>query len=88
VPVPDDAEPVARVARGARLYVRRRPDDQPLLAERAAARRMAAATYVSVLVRAHLRHLAPLPHDELQALNRAVATAGNSVTRATLHFCP
>jgi len=76
VPAPDDVEPVAKVARGARLYVRLRPDDQLLLAERAAARRMAAATYVSVLVRAHLRHLAPLPHDELRALNRVVAELG------------
>ena len=39
-----------RVARAARLYLRLRPDDQLLLAERAAARGMAAATYVSVLV--------------------------------------
>jgi hypothetical protein len=88
-PAPDDAEPAARVARGARLYVRLRPDDQLLLAERAAARRMAAATYVSVLVRAHLRHLAPLPHDELRALNRVVAELGaigrnlNQIARAT-----
>jgi hypothetical protein len=89
VPVPDDAEPSARVTRGARLYVRLRPDDHLLLAERAAARRMAAATYVSVLVRAHLRHLAPLPHDELRALNRLVAEVGaigrnlNQIARAT-----
>ena len=93
-PVPDDAEPVARVVRGARLYVRLRPDDQLLLAERAAARRMAAATYVSVLVRAHLRHLAPLPHDELWALNRAVADLGaigrnlNQMARATHQGAP
>ena len=59
---PDGAR---RVARAARLYLRLRPDDQLLLAERAAARGMAAATYVSVLVRAHLRCLTPLPKDEL-----------------------
>ena len=94
VPAPDVAEPVARVARGARLYVRLRPDDQLLLAERAAARRMAAATYVSVLVRAHLRHLAPLPHDELWALNRVVAELGaigrnlNQIARATHQAAP
>ena len=35
-----------RVARAARLYLRLRPDDQLLLTERAAARGMAAATYV------------------------------------------
>jgi hypothetical protein len=94
VPASDDAEPVARVARGARLYVRLRPDDQLLLAERAAARRMAAATYVSLLVRAHLRHLAPLPHDELRALNRVVADLGaigrnlNQIARATHQGAP
>ncbi len=94
VPAPDDVEPVAKVARGARLYVRLRPDDQLLLAERAAARRMAAATYVPVLVRAHLRHLAPLPHDELRALNRAVGELGaigrnlNQIARATQQVAP
>lgn len=62
--------------RRARLYVRLRPDDQLLLAERSAARRMPPATYVSVLVRAHLRDLAPLPADELRALNRLVAELG------------
>lgn len=62
--------------RRARLYVRLRPDDQLLLAERSAARRMPPATYVSVLVRAHLRDLAPLPADELRALSRAVAELG------------
>lgn len=90
----DGAEPVAKMARGARLYVRLRPDDRLLLAERAAARRMAAATYVSVLVRAHLRHLAPLPHDELWALNCVVAELGaigrnlNQIARATHQAAP
>ena len=65
-----------RVARAARLYLRLRPDDQLLLAERSAARGMAAATYVSVLVRAHLRHLTPLPKDELVALKRSIAELG------------
>ncbi len=65
-----------RVARVARLYLRLRPDDQLLLAERAAARGMAAATYVSVLVRAHLRHLTPLPKDELVAFRRSIAELG------------
>ena len=37
---------------------------------------MASATYVSALVRAHLRHLAPLPKNELSALRRAVAELG------------
>ena len=34
---------------------------------------MPAATYISVLVRAHLRALAPLPSEEVAALKRAVA---------------
>ncbi|MFT3906692.1 MAG: plasmid mobilization relaxosome protein MobC [Steroidobacteraceae bacterium] len=94
VPEPDSAEQLIRVARHARLYVRLRPDDQLLLAERAAALRMAAATYVSVLVRAHLRHLAPLPKDELHALNRVVAQLGaigrnlNQIARAVHQSTP
>lgn len=63
----------ARRLRGARLCVRLHPDDQALLIERAAARQMAAATYVSVLVRVHLRALSPLPKAELVAFKRAVA---------------
>lgn len=88
-PGPGDAEYASRQSRRARLYVRLRPDDQLLLAERAAARRMASATYVSVLVRAHLRDLALLPADELRALNRVVAELGaigrnlNQIARAT-----
>lgn len=69
-------EPCQRSHRGARLYVRLRPDDRLLLRERAAARRMAGATYVSVLVRAHLRNLTPLPKDELVALKRSIAELG------------
>jgi hypothetical protein len=34
---------------------------------------MPTATYVSVLVRAHLRSLTPLPKDELLALRRSIA---------------
>jgi hypothetical protein len=37
---------------------------------------MAAATYMSVLARAHLRNLSPLPRDELLALRQAVAELG------------
>src|SRR5665213_1132300 len=44
------------IHRGARLYVRLHPNDRLLLNERATARGMAAATYVAVLVRSHLRH--------------------------------
>jgi antitoxin component of RelBE/YafQ-DinJ toxin-antitoxin module len=66
-------DPPAKVSREARLSVRLAPDDRVLLTERAGARDMAAATYVSVLVRAHLRALAPLPQAELMALKRAIA---------------
>src|SRR2546421_11048204 len=62
--------------RAARLYVRLRREDHLLLHERAAARGMASATYVSVLVRGHLRSLAPLPQDELVALKQAVSALG------------
>lgn len=63
-------------ARASRLTVRLRPDDQVLLQERASARGLAPATYVSVLVRSHLRSLAPLPKEELLALKRAVSELG------------
>ena len=67
------AESRERVVREVRLSVRLAPDDRALLTERTAARDMAAATYVSVLVRSHLRGLVPLPKAELLALKRSVA---------------
>lgn len=76
------------VARDARLYVRLTPEDRLLLRERAAARGMPSATYVSVLTRSHLRRLAPLPAEELLALKRSVAELGaigrnlNQIARA------
>jgi len=74
--------------RASRLYVRLRREDRLLLHERAAARGMASATYVSVLLRAHLRALTPLPKDELAALKEVVGELGaigrnlNQITRA------
>jgi hypothetical protein len=62
--------------RATRLSIRLRPDDQLLLRERARARGLPAATYVSVLVRAHLRSLPPLPKEELLALKRSVSELG------------
>jgi len=59
--------------REARLYVRLDPEDRMMLTDRAAARGMRSATYVSVLVRSHLRGVAPLPKGELLALKRAIA---------------
>src|SRR6266480_4659420 len=77
-----------KVSRDARLSVRLEPDDRVLLCERATARGMPSATYVSVLVRSHLRNLAPLPKEELLALKRSVAELGvigrnlNQIARA------
>jgi hypothetical protein len=59
--------------RQARLTVRLQAEDHLLLRERAEARSMPAATFVSVLVRAHLRSLSPLPKDELLALKSNIA---------------
>lgn len=65
--------PVTAVARDARLYVRVSPRDRRLLIERAGRRDLRAATYVSLLIRAHLLNAAPLPDAELAALKRSVA---------------
>jgi len=77
-----------KVTRDARLSVRLAPEDRILLRDRAAARGMPSATYVSVLVRSHLRDLTPLPKEELSALKRSVAELGafgrnlNQIVRA------
>jgi hypothetical protein len=62
--------------REARFTIRLAPDDRMLLAERSQARGMCSATYVSVLVRSHLRQLAPLPKEEVAALKRLIAELG------------
>src|SRR5258706_6376240 len=75
--------------RASRLYLRVRREDRLLLHERATARGLASATYLSVLLRSHLRALTPLPKDELAALKRAVGELGaigrnlNQIARAT-----
>jgi hypothetical protein len=77
-----------KVSRDARLSIRLAPEDRILLSGRATARGMPSATYVSVLVRSHLRNLAPLPKEELLALKRSVAELGaigrnlNQIARA------
>jgi hypothetical protein len=78
-PAAYEASAAARfeVRRSRRLTIRLRPDDETLLVARASARGMASATYLSVLARAHLRSLAPLPRDELQALKRSVSELGS-----------
>jgi hypothetical protein len=60
-------------ASATRVSVRLRPDDVPILQHRAAARGLRSATYISVLTRAHLHRLAPLPREELLAVKRAVS---------------
>jgi hypothetical protein len=81
-------EALEKVSRDARLSVRLAPEDRILLSGRATARGMPSATYVGVLVRSHLRNLAPLPKEELSALKRLVAELGaigrnlNQIARA------
>jgi Bacterial mobilisation protein (MobC) len=81
-------EALQRTSRDMRLYVRLNPNDRLLLSERAVARGMPSATYVAVLVRSHLRGLAPLPKEELLALKGSVAELGaigrnlNQIARA------
>lgn len=85
--VGNEAAPPAPVSpRDARVTIRLVGDDQALLRERAAARTMPAATYVSALVRAHLRQVAPLPDRELAALRATVnelAAVGRNMNTMT-----
>ena len=76
-PIITEAPTDARRLRTARLMIRLCTDDQILLGDRAAGRGMAPATYVSVLTRAHLRSLAPLPKEELLALKRTLGELGS-----------
>jgi hypothetical protein len=71
-----DIDPAETGIRATRLTIRLVAEDQLLLRARAAARAMPSATYVSVLVRAHLRALTPLPTQELAALRRSTAELG------------
>lgn len=92
-----ESEPeVGRVIRAARaasgvgkpMLVRLTAEDRLLLDARAEARGMRPATYASVLLRAHLRQLTPVPKDELLALKRSIAELGaigrniNQIARA------
>ena len=70
---PAVVEPVRATGR---LSIRLRSDDLLLLRERAKAREMPTSTYVSLLVRSHLRAQTPLPTPELAALKRSVAEIG------------
>jgi hypothetical protein len=64
--------PSRKNGNGRPLFVRLRNEDRLLLDARAEARMMRPATYASVLLRAHLRNLTPLPKDELLALKRSI----------------
>jgi hypothetical protein len=72
---------VEPIGRRARIYVRLRLGDHALLRERAARRGLASATYVSMLVRAHLRGLSPLPDRELAELSHAAGALGAVLER-------
>jgi hypothetical protein len=76
IPVPIDAVPLSNGA-GKPMLVRLTVEDRLLLDARAEARGMRPATYASVLLRSHLRQLAPLPKDELRALKRSIAELGS-----------
>ena len=61
-----------KVNREARINVRLEPEDWWLLRERAKARGVASATYLSYLARSHLRDVPPLPKIEYEALKQSV----------------
>jgi hypothetical protein len=67
---------VKRIRPHARVYVRLRRSDHALLRERAAARGLAAATSVSMLVRTYLQNVPPLPDRELAELRSVVGALG------------
>jgi hypothetical protein len=69
-------EPPANRVVGNRFSVRLRREDHLLLGDRAAARGMPTATYASIVLRTHLRGVAPFPERVLVELKRAVAELG------------
>lgn len=83
-----------RVKRPARLSVRLEPQDHLLLCERAAARGLPSATYASVVIRSHLRALAPLLKAERVLLMRAIGELSaigrnlNQIARAANQGAP
>jgi hypothetical protein len=87
---PDDVliTPAEGLPSTRRVSVRLRADDLLFLRERARARDLPTSTYISYLVRSHLRAQAPLPNSELAALKRSVAEIGaigrniNQIARA------
>lgn len=71
-PPPVPSEPSDIEVRDARISVRLIPKDRLLLHERATGRGIPSATYVSILVRSHLRSVVPLPETELTELRRVI----------------
>jgi hypothetical protein len=65
--------PTEKLPASGKISVRLRPDDHLLLRERARARCVPTGTYVSFLIRSHLRVLAPLLPVELAALKSSLA---------------
>jgi hypothetical protein len=79
-----DSDRQAKGVCGKPLFVRLRSEDRLLMDARAEARGLRPATYASVLLRAHLRQLAPLPKDELLALKRCIgelAAVGRNINQ-------
>jgi Bacterial mobilisation protein (MobC) len=69
---------------GRSILVSLRSEDRLLVDARAEARGMRPATYVSVLIRSHLRRLAPLPKDEFLVLKRSIgelASIGRNINQ-------
>ena len=65
--------PPQPVPSSGRISVRLAVDDLLLLRERSRNRGMPSATYISYLVRSHLRRLAPIPDSELKTLLQAIS---------------
>ena len=88
---PQVTQAVEPVPVGGKISVRLRNDDLLLLRERAKARAMPTSTYVSLLIRSHLRSVTPLPTAELDVLKRSVAEISaigrnlNQIARAVNH---
>jgi hypothetical protein len=75
--MPDGRGELARrPCRGTRVCIRLRSEDVLILRARAEARGMASATYGGIVVRAHLRNVAPLVRQELSALRHAISELG------------
>ena len=85
---PPSVSAVQPVPATGKVSVRLRPDDLLLLRERAIGRSIPTGTYVSLLVRSHLRSLTPLPTAEFEALRKCLLECGaigrnlNQIARA------